>query len=215
MTDIANSITGGKVSFEDGVKASEEYAPAKKARVELSFEVPEGQDGAKWLDAVFVIATDKIDEILGRTPAKTTVAGGEGQSAGKSAGRKPRAPAAAATQAAEPSKTKEDLAREAGVAAEQVAAATPAKAAAPESDDLSDLLGDAAPAARVISDKELGEICNKEAGRLKGKMGDKYDTKIIRTLVAKFATVKEGEVPKIIAIPADKRVEFVTALEAL
>ncbi len=47
-------ITGGTVAIEDGLKAKEEFAPARKAKVEISFSVPEGADpafateAAKW-----------------------------------------------------------------------------------------------------------------------------------------------------------------------
>ena len=50
------SITSGIVSIEDGTKKTEEYAPARKVRVELHFDVPEGHNGQKYLDAATTMA---------------------------------------------------------------------------------------------------------------------------------------------------------------
>jgi hypothetical protein len=59
------AISGGVVSIEDGKKANEEYAPARKVRVELRFEVPEGSMAEKLLDATAVMANRKVMELLG------------------------------------------------------------------------------------------------------------------------------------------------------
>ncbi len=60
------SITNGTVSIEDGNKAGEEYAPARKVRVELSFNVPEGADALVELDYVAGVAQGRVDALLGR-----------------------------------------------------------------------------------------------------------------------------------------------------
>jgi hypothetical protein len=209
---VEKNITNGTVTFEDGVKAKEEFAPAKKAKVELSFSVPEGQDGVKWLDAVMQIATDKVDEILGRKPRAAAneapaAAGAEGQKAGTSKKKDKPAPAAPA----QPERTKADIEREALAAMSGATAEAPA---AKDEDDLSDILGDAAPTPRVFSDKELGEICNREALRIKAKKGDKYDPKLIRELVAKHGGLDAGT-PKIAKVPAANREALVKELEAI
>jgi len=107
-------ITGGIVSVEDGTKKSEEFAPARKVRVELHFDVPEGTDeGHRMLDSVAALADAKVKELLGHKPAA------------KAAAPKPEVAAALAavettlvpgsTAAVQNAKTKDDLAREAGV----------------------------------------------------------------------------------------------------
>jgi hypothetical protein len=64
------SITNGVVSIEDGTKASEEYAPARKVRVELHFDLPENcsiEDEQRSLDITAKIANAKVNELLGRS----------------------------------------------------------------------------------------------------------------------------------------------------
>lgn len=61
-------ITKGTVSIEDGKKATEEFAPARKVRVELTFDV----DGEKGFDALNYIAEKvdaKVKEMLGQKQA--------------------------------------------------------------------------------------------------------------------------------------------------
>jgi len=53
-------ITSGTVVIEDGIKAAEEFAPARKVRVELSFDYDD-------LDRVAVIAQAKVSEMLGKS----------------------------------------------------------------------------------------------------------------------------------------------------
>jgi len=65
-------ITSGTVSFEDGKKASEEYTPAKKAKVELRFDIPEGeQDVGVVIDGIIELARRKVAEMLGGTVKPT------------------------------------------------------------------------------------------------------------------------------------------------
>ena len=54
--------------IEDGVKAKEDYAPAKRVKVELRFEVAEGADAQDAIDKVAAIARTKVDQELGRAP---------------------------------------------------------------------------------------------------------------------------------------------------
>lgn len=69
MSDIANTqITGGTIAYEDGKKAAEEYAPPKKAKVELSFACAEGTSMAvaqTTIDHVAWLAENKVREMLG------------------------------------------------------------------------------------------------------------------------------------------------------
>lgn len=215
---INNSITSGTIAIEDGIKAKEEFAPARKVKIELSFAVPEGQDGAAFMHGVARVAEDKLASMLGRAPkTDTTVkapAAEEPKAPVETAAQK-KARLAAEKKAAEPAgeKTKDDLAREAGLPTKDTTVTkTPAVV---DEDDLSDVLGEAAPVAKVISDKELGEIAGKVNAKKKAELGDKWAPSKIREIVAQFTGKKVSDVPKITEVPADKRVEFVAALEAL
>lgn len=218
MSDINNNINGGTISVEDGIKAKEEFAPARKVKVELSFSVPEGADGAAFMHGVARVADAKVASMLGRTaPAETVAPKAEtpmpvAPKAETAAAKKKRE--AAEAEANKPAeKTKADLEREMLEAAG--GDKTDARAAVVDEDDLSDVLGDAAPQARVISDKELGEIAGKINAKKKAELGDKWAPAKIREVVATFTGKKLSDVPKITEVPADKRVEFVAALEAL
>ena len=67
---MSHVITGGIVRYEDGIKAAEDYAPARKAAVELRFDIPEGQDTDEAISTVLALATAKVYELLGTTPKK-------------------------------------------------------------------------------------------------------------------------------------------------
>ena len=67
---MSHVITGGIVRYEDGIKAVEEFAPARKAAVELRFDIPEGQDTDEAVSTVLALATAKVYELLGTTPKK-------------------------------------------------------------------------------------------------------------------------------------------------
>lgn len=220
MSDINNNINGGTISVEDGIKAKEEFAPARKVKVELSFSVPEGADGAAFMHGVARVADAKVASMLGRTtPAETVAPKAEtpmpvAPKAETAAAKKKRE--AAEAEANKPAeKTKADLEREMLEAAGGGKTDAPAAVAVVDEDDLSDVLGDAAPQARVISDKELGEIAGKINAKKKAELGDKWAPAKIREVVATFTGKKLSDVPKITEVPADKRVEFVAALEAL
>lgn len=215
---INNSITSGTIAIEDGIKAKEEFAPARKVKIELSFAVPEGQDGAAFMHGVARVAEDKLASMLGRAPKTDTTVKAPAaeepavETTAQKKAREKREAAAAAKPAGE--KTKDDLAREAGLpVADKVEKPAPVKPV--DEDDLSDVLGEAAPVAKVISDKELGEIAGKINAKKKAELGDKWAPSKIREIVAQFTGKKVSDVPKITEVPADKRVEFVAALEAL
>lgn len=58
-------ITSGTIRYEDGVKAAEDFAPARKAMVELTFEVPEGGDATAEADRAQAEAITRVHEMLG------------------------------------------------------------------------------------------------------------------------------------------------------
>jgi hypothetical protein len=62
-----SQVTGGLVSVEDGIKKSEEYAPPRKVRVELSFGVEEGGDFEAIFDRVSQAATNRVASLLNGT----------------------------------------------------------------------------------------------------------------------------------------------------
>ena len=202
---MSRVITGGLVAFEDGVKSNEEYAPAKKARVELRFDVPEDFPGSaeEALDGAMKLAQAKVAEMLGQKKATARAA-------------TPAATVApAASGAAESTLTKDDLAKAAGVSkADEKKAAKKAPAAAkapeaPKGDDLSEFDvpagGAAAPAA--ITDADLNAEIQKKNAALK-------DPPKIRALVATF-NPKPGEPFSAKEIAQEQRADFVAKLKAL
>lgn len=75
--EYEEAIDGGTVSYEDGAKAAEEYAPARKVRVELNWSVPEGTSNSlEILERVADAARNQVHRLLGASPAVlATVAG--------------------------------------------------------------------------------------------------------------------------------------------
>lgn len=217
------TILSGTVSIEDGAKAKEEYAPARKVRVDLTFAVPEGSDGQPFLDTTARMADAKVRELLGRPAAAgapvlqvaiatvgTPVAG---KAATETAAAK-KARLAAEKVAVEPGKTKADLAKEAGLPTTDTVhkGATEGlvedEATPTAEDELGDLLGDAAPV--PISDQELGRMAQDKMAKLKADQGEKFSPVAIRELINTFSGGK-----RIADIPSVKRHEFKAALEAL
>lgn len=228
-TNMNNQITGGVVSIEDGLKAKEEFAPARKVRIELNFSVPENGDGIALLDYVTAVANGRLQAALhGKAPADATAAPAADKPA--TTRRKPAADKAPATAG---ETTKADLAAAQGLpttdtqhkgttpplvekdeleddieapatpAAKPTAAPTPA----PE-DELGDLLGTPEP----ITDKDLGSHATKWVAEQRAKHGDKYVPTIIRDAIAEYAG---GAGKPMSAIPAAKRHEFVEKLKTL
>lgn len=202
------SITNGTVTVEDGIKAKEEYAPARKVNVTIAFNVTEGQDGEKVANEAGDAANAAVHRLLGTTaPVKVA---------------KPGKPAAAATPASEPAKPaltdKDKLAAAAGLPVDDGlgGASEPAKPAKPEKpakpavieDNLDDLLGPEAP--KPITDAELTDAAQKKNKSQKEK-DPKWSPVKIRELCVKYA----GADKHFRDIPADKRADFLKELEAL
>lgn len=213
--NMNNQVTGGTVSVEDGVRAKEDYAPARKVRIDLNFSVPEGIDGIAMLDYVAAVANGRcLAMVHGKAPEGVkVVAVAETPAAPAKPGRKK------AEVPAEPSKTKADLAAEAGLPTTDMVHKAPGglveedetpapKATAQPEDELGDLLGDAAPA--PISDQELGRMAQDKMAKLKASQGEKFSPVAIRGLISTFSGGK-----RIADIPSEKRHVFKAALEAL
>lgn len=61
-------ITGGSVAYEDGIKSHEEYAPARKVRVELHFDLSAGdaQSEQAEIEAIGAVAKAEVCRLLGK-----------------------------------------------------------------------------------------------------------------------------------------------------
>ncbi len=196
------NITNGVVSVEDGTKKSEEYSPARKVRVELSFAVPEGSDGAAVASEAGDAASAEVARLLGIPP-----------SAKPAKVAKP----VKAEPAKEPVKIgpsdKDKLAAAAGLPVDDgLGGATeptkePAKPAVVE-DDLNDLLGLEAP--KPVTNAELVDAAQKKNNAMK-KIDPKWAPVKIRELCVKYA----GADKHFRDIPVEKRAAFLKDLEAL
>lgn len=206
-------ITNGRVSIEDGKKAAEEYAPARKIVVELSFAVEEGSDPAIVLANVSALANREVASLLGKTVhvlqvKETPAAPTEKVLDPKTGEMKTSKKATAKIEAPKaPEKTKADLEREAGLTDDSVIDTSP-KATAPADDDLGDLLGDTAPA--PVTDKEISDACIAKANKMKTVTG--WEAKKIRLLVEEFVGQAGA---KFAQVPAEKRHDFLKRLEEL
>jgi len=225
------SVTGGVVSVEDGTKKPEEYAPPRKVRVELHFDVPEGEDADAHIGAVSALASAHVVSLLGGvrpsgvkpasaatttgTPAPGSKAALEADLAAKGAspamlGHEPQA---AAQPAQGPKRTKASKppaeTPQAPPAADpdeltETPPAAEKPAAVPAEDDLGDLTGDTPP---LITDAELNAAAAKRNQAIKSGLA-------IRKLVGKFMTdtTKPAQLP---LIPQKKRAQFLKELETL
>lgn len=198
------TITNGTVTVEDGVKAKEEYAPARKVSVSISFSVDEGQDGDTILSYAGDLAQRLTCRLLNKAPAPVVATA-----------EKPAAP----KKEKAPAKTKADLAKEANVPATD----TVHKAAADEElledeptvtaagkvveDDLNDLLGDSAPT--PITDLELANAVQKKNAERK-EADPNWAPAKIRDVISEYSGGK-----RVNDIPAAKRAEFLKKIEAL
>lgn len=197
------SITNGSVTIEDGLKAAEEYAPARKVSVTIGFAVAEGDDGELHITKAGDLADHHVSRLLGKTTAAPKVA------APRAATAKPKDKPA---PAAEPTKTKADLESE---LLDELGGAEPDKTKpkdkpkpAAASEDLGDILGEDAP--KPVTDAELAAHAQKKNATEKEKNAQWAPAKI-RDLVAEYAGVGK----QLRDIPAAKRAEFVAKLEAL
>jgi hypothetical protein len=70
---MTQPITGGVISIEDGTKPAEDYAPARKVRVELRFDVTDDKNPINVIDYASDLARAQVNKLLGRpTTAKDT-----------------------------------------------------------------------------------------------------------------------------------------------
>lgn len=218
------SITSGVVSIEDGKKHAEEFGPARKVRVELHFDVPEGvKDGNIELDHASALAQAKVNELLGRkaeppraaTPVNTSAAAVEQPKSDKPAGpkRAPKKP-----EEPKPLSDKEKMAAQAGllpghqVDLEEVLnepTVTAADKEQPIADELDELLSAPTP---EITDAALTDAIMKRNGELKAE-GSTTSAVKIRQLVGSYGAEKPGFTAR--EIKQEHRGEFLAKLKAL
>lgn len=225
---IEKTITGGTIMVEDAIKhtgySDINFAPSRRCKVELLFAVPEGENGKAYMEGVARVAQTKLEEMLKKTPAETVAVRGS-TAAEAAAPKDTSAPAKPETAAAKkkreaaetpktPEKTKADLAREAGLPAddgellEDGPTVTAASKVVAEEDDLNDLLGDAAPV--PITDAELGKAAQEKNAKMKNEHGEKWAPSKIRDLISKASDGK-----RINDIPTAARAKFMKDLDAL
>lgn len=205
--DMNTTINGGSVRIEDGLKAKEEYAPARKVAVELSFSVPEGQDGTTFLNHVTDIINAKVAEQLGGAAAPKT----------RKAALKPADAGPAPKTTAPELSDKDKLAAAAGLPVglnDELTGSGPAPAAKPATvpvveDSLDDMLGDSAPV--PVTDAELAKAAQTKNAAMKDKPN--WAPQKIRDLTKKFDA--DHTPPMFKNIPAAKRHEFLKELDAL
>lgn len=207
-------ITGGLVSFEDGIKAKEEYAPARKARVELRFDVTEGEEHGPILNLAHAQAVAKVQEMLGQKAAAAVKAASQPAATPPALAETAKPAAVKKTTAKTVGKTKADLEKEM-----LEAAACPSEAPSlpadgdgddieADDDNLDDVLGEAPP--DPITDKQLSDACVAKADKMKSVAG--WEPKKIRSLIEEF-TGAPGKHNR--EIPAAQRPDFLKRLEAL
>lgn len=206
------TITHGVVSFEDGVKASEEYAPAKKVRVELSFTTPDGEDEAAYVAHVGDIARAQVARLLnqassaaGEAPApvatrtrrtKAQIAADE--AAAKEAGAPTTGDAGGVQTSGDPAAI-EDV----GVDFEDVVDVDASVVEALPEEDFTI----APEVIEAISDADLNSHVQRKNGEIK-------DAKAIRELIGTYNS-DPTKVFQLREIPAEKRREFLDKLAAL
>lgn len=222
-----SNITGGLVVIEDGVKAAEEYAPAKKVRVELKFDIPEGGDFGATFASVTRVAENWVALRLGRTVPSVVETGRSPEpeaSAAPNAETAPRkrrtkaeiaADEAAAAQAAAQAKATETIqnSEEFDPTADNTPTTTqgstdfdPCAAIEPETaDDLDAILG--GEATPEITDADLNAAVQKKNAALQ-------DPPAIRKLISEF-NPDPTKVFQLREIAASKRADFIAKLEAL
>jgi hypothetical protein len=184
-------ITGGKVVYGRTVQPAQ--YESKKSEVELTFSVEDGQYDEKALDAIIQTAITKAHEMVGVAAAPKTTR--------KAKVETPELTIAATSKEAFAAKANgkgQDAVLDALNDLAQTTKPEPKKAV----DDLGDILGDVATPAKVYSDMDLVDVVNRTNARIS-------NPKAIKALCATFTTqgIKD--------IPAEKRAEFVTALEGL
>jgi len=204
-------ITNGVVSVEDGVKNAQEFQPARKVKVELTFDVAEGADACKALEAVSATANAQVRALLHQAPetgvaravASLEKAAGPAKDAGVNDPADVDAKIAAAVAKSAPTKAA-NRAKHAELVAPALDAIEdiePAAPAAPAAD-----IGDIEPDPEVTDDQvhEAIQKCNTRIN----------DTAAIKGLIATYRT--DATKPfSASMIPQASRSDFLAKLKEL
>jgi hypothetical protein len=198
-------ITAGSVAIEDGTKAAEDYAPARKVRVELAFEA--GDDAGASLDYASQLANQQVQRLLGRAVPDV-----EQPTTDKPARkRRTRAEIEAdkAAEAGTETQTDDDPLGLSDAATGASKDASPSSSEpSPEDDDPLGIGGSAEPEpAKEITDKELIDAITARNGILKAPQA-------IKKLVSSF-NPPDSPQPFAGQIPQERRQEFLDALAVL
>lgn len=236
---MAQEFNGGSVTIEDGLKASQEYAPARKVIVTLTFDVAEDENPHSKLDLVAEAASHKVKELLGKAkaaPVATQVAAKAAETPKPAAEtqattEKPKratGPKAKATDAKAPepgSKAALEAELQAKLNKEAPKLADggdPLLGGGDGSDEQSetsssgdDLLAgieDAEPP-KEVSDAELNRIVSEHLEKFKSAPDAKRSeiSMSIRKLMQRF--VGEGKPMQLRSIPQENRAEFVDLVQ--
>lgn len=216
------NITNGSVSIEDGQKAKEEYAPARKVKVDLSFTVEEGADADATVKAAGDLAQAHVHRLIHTKaiPVAAHIAAAAPAQAQEVVPPKETAAAKKARIAAEAKPVlsdKDKLAQAQGLPVDDplngpAVPAKPAKdAPKPADENIDDLLGETAP--KVVTDAELGAAAQKKMETMKEKAG--WAPSKIRDLVKEIVKPEEGKVVQLKDVPQASRPEFLKRLSAL
>lgn len=185
-------ITNGMVSVEDGKKALEEYAPARKVRVDLHFTVDEGADEKAVLHDAGVVADAQVRKLLGMKA--TDVAEKAAVIDAPVAEKKPGRKKAETLPAVETFSIEGETAKVQPKADETLI-------------DDSILGGGVEPAPKVdVSDKALYDLVVSINAKVK-------KPKEITEIITRFCP-QDGVPPSLKRVPEAKRVEFITAVKA-
>lgn len=192
-------VSGGVVSYEDGTKKAEEYAPPRKVRVELRFDLDEGEDTDGVLAKVSALAQARVHALLTGDPGKTKPPKAEveapapAEPANKPAGRRP-------------SKTEQGKPEPIQSKASLNDPEPPAQTAADAAVSIDEFVVEDAP--KEVTDTELREAMTRKAAEIGGAVP-------IKALVGKYRP--DGHTGQFASnqIPQAKRQAFLTDLKGL
>lgn len=200
-------LSGGVVSIEDGTKKSEEYTPPRKVRVELRFDVAEGQDGSALLDGVATLAQAKVSELLGQPTVivqpVTTTAKATTRKGGKADMIVDPPASSGSTTAASTTTSPTSVVEE----IPGLGGGEPETIKEPAADSLDDIMGLAPEPVKEITDADLNAAVQKKNGELQAPP-------LIRDLIVKFQP--DASKPPLLAnIAQAQRAQFLAELTTL
>lgn len=208
-------ITGGLVSVEDGLKKPEEYAPPRKVRVELNFNVEDGDDASSLIEYAADLASQQVARQLGQSTKaveKPVTQAGEPAAETQRRTRRTKAQieadeAAAREKAAGASTTGDAGGEQTSADFDPTAFVEDEPAAAGDGLDLSEFDVQPEAEAEVITDADLNSAVQKKNAEL-------ADPPKIRELIGSYNPDPKS-VFQLRQIPAGQRREFLNKLAAL